>query len=418
MNSKRSSRRQFLQRAAAAGLAAGAAGSASAQSRGAAAKPETKPMLAEASRFPVSGLEVSKRIDHITYYTPIQDSAGIITPAPLHFMQTHASEIPDLDPKEHRLTIHGMVERPLSFTLDELKRLPSVSRIHFVECHGNGSPMRHSDHEKKGSGVPIQFVHGMTSCSEWTGVLLSVLLKEAGVKKEASWLVYEGGDPGKYTYTLPLAKAMDDVMVAYAQNGEPVRPAQGHPLRMLVPGWEGPFSVKWLKHIKVVDQPYFTWNEAMNHSIPRPDLGGKSRWHHFQMAPKSVITRPSSGHTLPGPGFYEITGLAWSGYGAVRRVEISVDGGKTWKDARLQAPILRMAHTRFNFDWNWDGQETLIQSRCTDDEGETQLSVGELYRNWGYTDYKSQDQTRAIHFNAIQPWRIAKDGSVHDAMFA
>src|SRR6516225_290657 len=303
MNSKRSSRRQFLQRAAAAGLAAGAAGSASAQSRGAAAKPEAKPMLAEASRFPVSGLEVSKRIDHITYYTPIQDSAGIITPAPLHFMQTHASEIPDLDPKEHRLTIHGMVERPLSFTLDELKRLPSVSRIHFVECHGNGSPARHSDHEQK----------------------------------EASWLVYEGGDPGKYTYTLPLAKAMDDVMVAYAQNGEPVRPAQGHPLRMLVPGWEGPFSVKWLKHIKVVDQPYFTWNESMNHSIPRPDLGGKSRWHHFQMAPKSVITRPSSGHTLPGPGFYEITGLAWSGYGSVRRVEISVDGGKTWKDARLQA---------------------------------------------------------------------------------
>ncbi|PYS26467.1 MAG: sulfite dehydrogenase [Acidobacteria bacterium] len=374
-------------------------------------------MLAEASRFPFSGLEVTKRIDHITYYTPIQDSAGIITPAPLHFMQTHASEIPDLDPKEHRLTIHGMVERPLSFTLDELKRLPSVSRIHFVECHGNGSPARHSDHEKKGSGVPIQFVHGMTSCSEWTGVLLSVLLKEAGVKKEASWLVYEGGDPGKYTYTLPLAKAMDDVMVAYAQNGEPVRPAQGHPLRMLVPGWEGPFSVKWLKHIKVVDQPYITWNEAMNHSIPRPDLGGKSRWHHFQMAPKSVITRPSSGHTLSGPGFYEITGLAWSGYGTVRRVEISIDGGKTWKDARLQAPILRMAHTRFNFDWNWDGQETLIQSRCTDDQGETQLSVAELYKNWGYTDYKSQDKTRAIHFNAIQPWRIAKDGSVYDAMF-
>src|SRR3989442_1097373 len=306
MNSKRSSRRQFLQRAAAAGLAAGAVGSASAQSRAVAAKPEAKPMLAEASRFPFSGLEVTKRIDHITYYTPIQDSAGIITPAPLHFMQTHASEIPDLDPKEHRLTIHGMVERPLSFTLDELKRLPSVSRIHFV---------------------------------------------------------------------------------------------------------------KWLKHIKVVDQPYITWNEAMNHSIPRPDLGGKSRWHHFQMAPKSVITRPSSGHTLSGPGFYEITGLAWSGYGTVRRVEISIDGGKTWKDARLQAPILRMAHTRFNFDWNWDGQETVIQSRCTDDQGETQLSVAELYKNWGYTDYKSQDKTRAIHFNAIQPWRIAKDGSVYDAMF-
>src|SRR5262249_26087521 len=198
MNSKRSSRRQFLQRAAAAGLAAGAVGSASAQSRGVAAKPEAKPMLAEASRFPFSGLEVTKRIDLITYYTPIQDSAGIITPAPLHFMQTHASEIPDLDPKEHRLTIHGMVERPLSFTLDELKRLPSVSRIHFVECHGNGSPARHGDHEKKGSGVPVQFVrsvptkHNAALCdipdllSRWQASMLPILTLSAVHLKSAN----------------------------------------------------------------------------------------------------------------------------------------------------------------------------------------------------------------------------------------
>ena len=416
MSSKQSGRRQFLQRAAVAGLAAGAANTANAQS-GTAAKPEGKPVHAEASRFPASGLVVYKSVGHITHYTPIQDSAGIITPASLHFMQTHDSEITDLDPKDHRLTIHGMVDRPLSFSLDDLKRLPAVSRIHFLECHGNGSPMRHGDHVKRG-GLPVQYVHGMTSCSEWTGPLLSTLLKEAGLKKEASWLVYEGGDPGKYTYTLPLAKAMDDVMVAYAQNGEPVRPAQGHPLRLVVPGWEGPFSVKWIKHIKVVDQPYMSWSEAMAHSVPRPDLGGKSRWHHFQMAAKSVITRPSSGNKLPGPGYYEITGLAWSGWGAVRKVEISTNGGKTWKEAKLQSPVLRMAHTRFNFDWNWDGEETLIQSRCTDDQGETQLSVAELYKNWGYTDYKSQEKSRAIHFNAIQPWRIAKDGSVHDAMFA
>src|SRR5215469_12629913 len=418
MDSKRSSRRQFLQRAAAAGLAAGAVGSASAQSRGVAAKLEAKPMLAEASRFPFSGLEVTKRIDHITYYTPIQDSAGIITPAPLHFMQTHASEIPDLDPKEHRLTIHGMVERPLSFTLDELKRLPSVSRIHFVECHGNGSPARHSDHEKKGSGVPIQFVHGMTSCSEWTGVLLSVLLKEAGVKKEASWLVYEGGDPGKYTYTLPLAKAMDDVMVAYAQNGEPVRPEQGYPLRLIVPGFEGPSNVKWLRHIKVVDQSYMTWNESMNHSIPRPDLGGKSRWYHFQMALKSVITRPSGGLTLPGKGFYEITGLAWSGAGLITKVEVSTDGARSWKEAKLQTPVLPKAHTRFNLDWVWDGEEAVIQSRCTDETGEVQPTLAELHKNWGITDSASQKTARAIHINAIQPWRITRDGSVLDAMFA
>jgi sulfane dehydrogenase subunit SoxC len=421
MDSNRSDRRRFLKHGAAlAAFAAGAEQSASGQSTGSEAKAKSAYVHGEPSRFAPDtspGLAVMKRIDHITYYTPIQDSAGIITPSSLHFMQTHAGEIPDLDPKQHRLTIHGMVDRPLSFSLDDLKRLPSVSRIHFLECHGNGSPMRHGDHEKKG-GQPIQYVHGMTSCSEWTGVLLSVLLKEAGLQKEASWLVYEGGDPGKYTYTLPLAKAMDDVMVAYAQNGEPVRPEQGHPVRMVVPGWEGPFSVKWLKHIKLVDQPYMTWNESMNHSIPRPDLGGKSRWYHFQMAPKSVITRPSSGHKLPGPGSYEITGLAWSGWGTVRKVEISTNGGKTWKEAKLQTPVLRMAHTRFNFDWNWDGEEALIQSRCTDDQGETQLSVAELYKNWGYTETTSQKNTRAIHFNAIQPWRVAKDGSVYDAMFA
>jgi len=278
--------------------------------------------------------------------------------------------------------------------------------------------MRHSDSDPK-EGLPIQYTHGMTSCSEWTGVPLSVLLKEAGLQRNASWLVYEGADAGKYTYTLPIAKAMDDVMVAYAQNGEPVRPEQGYPLRMLVPGWEGPFNVKWLSHIKVVDQPYMTWNEAMNHSIPRADLGGKSRWYHFQMAVKSVITRPSAGLKLPGPGFYEITGLAWSGLGAVRRVEVSTDGGRSWKDAKLQTPVLTKAHTRFNFDWNWDGQEAVIQSRCTDDQGEVQPSLAELNKNWGITEEShTQMKSRAIHINAIQPWRVARDGSVHDAMFS
>ena len=231
----------------------------------------------------------------MTYYTPLQDYAGIITPAPLHFMQQHSSEFPEIDAQQHRLTIHGLVDRPLSFTMDDLKRLPSVSRIHFLECHGNSSPAIHGAGDPN-MGLPVQYIHGMTSCSEWTGVPLSVLLNEAGVQKEASWLVSEGGDAGKFTHTLPLAKAMEDVIVAYGQNGEPLRVEQGYPIRLVVPGWEAPFSVKYLRHIKVVDQPYMAWNEGMNHSVSRPDLGGKARWYHFQLAPKSVITRPSGGH--------------------------------------------------------------------------------------------------------------------------
>jgi sulfane dehydrogenase subunit SoxC len=308
-----------------------------------------------------------------------------------------------------------MVDRPLSFTMDDLKSLPSVSRIHFVECHANGSPMTHVNNNSN-MGMPVQFLWGMTSCSEWTGVPLSVLLNEAGVQKEASWLVSEGADPGKFTHTLPLAKAMDDVIVAYGQNGEPVRPEQGFPIRMIVPGWEGPFNVKYLRHIKVVDQPYHTWNESMNHSVMREDLGGKSRWYHFEWAPKSVITRPSAGMKIPRPGYVEITGLAWSGGGKITKVDVSTDGGKTWKEAKLQAPVLPKAHTRFNFDWAWDGQEAMIQSRCEDEKGVVQPSRAELYKNWGIAE--TDKPARAIHFNAMQPWRVARDGSVHDAMFS
>jgi sulfane dehydrogenase subunit SoxC len=353
----------------------------------------------------------------MTYYTPLQDSVGIITPASLHFMQTHAGRLPKIDPQQHRLTIHGMVDRPLTFTLDELKRLPSISRIYFLECHGNGSPVRHDEKDPK-AGLPVQVSHGMTSCSEWSGVPLSVLLREAGVQKGASWLISEGGDENKFTYTLPLAKAMDDVMVAYAQNGEPIRLEQGYPLRLLVPGFEAPSSVKWLRHIKVVDQPYMSWNESMSHSMPRADLGGKSRWYHFEMALKSVITRPSGGLKLPSRGYYEITGLAWSGAGAIRKVEVSTDGGRSWKEAKLQTPVLPKAHTRFRLDWRWDGEEAVLQSRCTDDQGEVQPSLAELMKNWGVTDLTSQQNSRAVHFNAIQPWRVDRDGSVYDAMFS
>jgi sulfane dehydrogenase subunit SoxC len=267
-------------------------------------------------------------------------------------------------------------------------------------------------------GLPVQFIHGMASCSEWTGVPLSVLLNAVGVQKGASWLVYEGADPGKFSHTMPLAKAMDDVIVAYGQNGEPVRVEQGYPIRMIVPGWEGPFSVKYLSHIKLVDQPYHTWNESMNHSVMRADIGGKARWYHFEWGPKSVITRPSAGLATLRPGYVEITGLAWSGGGVVRRVDVSTDGGQSWKEAKLQAPVLPKAHTRFNFDWDWNGEEAVIMSRTTDERGEVQPSRAELYKNWGIVGEEAQKPARAIHFNAMQPWKVARDGSVHDAMYS
>ena len=367
-------------------------------------------------RLPTSG---TLGMGHADYYTPLQDSVGIITPNPLHFTQSH-SEMPDIDPKQYRLSIHGMVDRPLSFSLDDLKRLPSESHIYFLECVGNSSPGIARHNVKGPMRGTVQGLHGNTSCSEWTGVRLSLLLKETGMQKGASWLVSEGWDAAKYSYTLPLTKALDDVMVVYGQNGEAVRPEQGYPVRLFVPGWEAPYSVKWLRQIKVVDQPYMTWDESIHHSSPNiAYLGGKARWYDFAMPPKSVITRPSGGQVLPAPGFYEITGLAWSGGGMVRRVEVSTDGGRTWKDARLQEPVLRMAHTRFSMDWTWDGNEVVLQSRCTDQRGEIQPSVEELDKDWTLSGNERIQATSFInHFNAIQPWRVERDGSVHDAMFS
>ena len=415
MESNISDRRRFLKQAAAlAGVSAGAGASAEWAAHGQSAKAEVAKDAQDHRELSRRGARMS--VDHITYYTPLQDYAGIITPASLHFVQYHASHFPEIDPQQHRLTIHGMVDRPLSFSLDDLKRLPSVSRIHFLECHGNSSPMIHNAGNPN-MGLPVQFVHGMTSCSEWAGVPLSVLLNEAGVKKEGTWLVSEGNDPGKFSHTLPIQKAMDDVIVAYGQNGEPLRREQGYPIRLVVPGWEAPFSIKYLSHIKVVDQPYHTWNESMNHSMLRPDIGGKARWYHFQFGPKSIITRPSAGLKIPGRGYVEVTGLAWSGGGVVKKVDVSTDGGRSWKEAKLQTPVHSRAHTRFTFDWAWDGQEAVLLSRCTDELDEVQPSREELYGNWGFTGAESQKPARAIHFNAMQPWRVARDGSVHDAMY-
>ncbi len=322
--------------------------------------------------------------------TPLQDSVGVITPSALHYIgTTRGSFVPDIDPAEHRLMIHGMVDRPLIFTMEELKRLPSVTRLHFIECAGNRSRRQQKT---------VQETHGMTSCAEWTGVLMSTLLEEAGVQDGGTWIVAEGVEEVKGASSLPMAKAMDDMLVAYAMNGEAVRPQQGFPLRLVVPGFEGILSVKWLRRVKVVDRFYMTYND---YGHLRQDPEGAALG--YQIGPKSVITFPSGGQQLPGRGFYEVSGLTWSGGGAVRRVEVSTDDGQTWMDAELRGTAHRMAHTRFTFNWTWDGTEAVFMSRCTDELGQIQ------------PDRRVIGRVRGLD-NSIQPWRIASNGSVRNAI--
>src|SRR5438552_3648893 len=397
-------RRRFLTR----GIALGAtlsAGSAQAQSP---APDDPSKVLGgpmrpygERSRFEQSVREkgaLSRTDEAGATRTPLGDVFGIITPSALHF-QVQRGGVPDIDPGKHRLLIHGMVDRPVVLTMEEIKRLPSNSRILFLECQGNTQREWRAP-----TGKTVQQTHGVMGCSEWTGVSLSVLLREVGVRKGASWIIAEGADATGNERSLPMTKAMDDVLVAYGQNGAAPYPENGYPLRLIVPGWTGNISVKWLRRLKVVDRPYLTRMDGVGQPTLMPD--GKARQLQFVMEAKSVITFPSGGQQLPGPGFYEVTGLAWSGRGLVRRVEVSIDGGRTWRQAQLQAPVLRFAHTRFRLDWRWDGSEAVLQSRCIDETGYVQPTLRELVRVRGLESHYFN--------NAIQSWKVAVDGSVHN----
>jgi len=330
--------------------------------------------------------------------TPLQDLNGMITPSSLHF-ERHHSGVPAIDPARHELLIHGLVDRPLIFSIDELKRLPSVSRIYFLECSGNS-----------GTGwrpvlqPSVQAGHGLTSCSNWTGVPLAVLFKEVGVQPAGRWFMAEGADACKMVRSVPIEKAWDDALIAYGQNGEALRPEQGYPIRLLLPGWEGNSSVKWVRRIKVVDTPVMARDETSKYTDLMPD--GRARQFTFLMEAKSLITRPSAGQKLGAAGFYEISGIAWSGSGQITRVEVTTDGGATWADAELQAPVLSKAHTRFTLPWNWNGQETMIAARCTDESGFLQPTRQELVAVRGLNSN--------YHCNAIQPWKIQADGTVVD----
>jgi len=330
--------------------------------------------------------------------TPLQDLDGIITPNGL-FYERHHGGVPTIDPAQHRLMVHGLVDRPLIFTVEDIRRFPSVSRIHFLECSGNPT-------YKKPFGKTASDLVGLLSCAEWTGVSLKLVLQEAGLQPQAKWVVAEGADAAALTRSIPIEKCMDDALLVYSQNGERLRPQQGYPLRLLLPGFEGNMNVKWLRRLHVTAEPVYSREETSKYTDLMPD--GTAREFTFVMEAKSIITRPSGGQRLTARGFQEITGIAWSGRGKIAKVEVSVDDGRTWQEAQLQEPILTRALTRFRLPWQWDGQAAVIQSRATDETGYVQPMLAELTAVRGDNSF--------YHNNAIWPWRISTDGEVSNAL--
>lgn len=330
-------------------------------------------------------------------YTPLQELTGTITPSDLHFERHHAG-IPLLDPERHTLTIHGMVDRPLTFTVADIRRFPQVVRTYFIECAGNG---RAAYYAPKPDMTP-QRVAGMVSTSEWTGVPLATLFREAGVRPAAKWFLAEGGDACLLSRSVPVEKALDDALIVWAQNGEALRPAQGYPLRLLLPGWEGNISVKWLRRLELGAGPWMTRWETSKYTDPLPD--GRARIFSFELDAKSVITSPATPGTLPARGWHPISGLAWSGRGKITRVEVSTDGSTTWRDANLVGPSLAKSTVRFEHMWNWQGEEAVLLSRATDEAGFVQPTRSALVAARGIgTDY---------HFNPILGWKVERSGLV------
>ena len=329
--------------------------------------------------------------------TPLHRLNGTITPNGLHFERSH-SGIPDIDPDAHRFLIHGLIKRPLVFTLETLSRYPVESRIAFIECGGNGNQL----YQKDAAPLNVQALHGLVSCAEWTGVPLSTLLDEAGVDPAAKWILAEGADAAGMSRSVPLAKAMDDALIALYQNGERIRPSNGYPMRLLLPGYEGNMQVKWLRRIKLTEGPTMTKDETSKYTILSPD--GKALQFVFPIEAKSVITQPSPGLTMKEPGLYEISGLAWSGYGKIAGVDVSADGGKTWAPAALEQPVLSKALTRFRIPWRWQGGPAVLQSRASDDTGYVQPTRAQLIARRG-------DKT-IYHFNGITSWGVAESGEI------
>ncbi len=329
-------------------------------------------------------------------FTPLAELDGIITPSGLVFERYHAG-VPQINPEDYRLMLHGMVKNPLIFTLDDLRRFPSTSVINFLECPANGGM------EWRGAQMDaLQFTHGMISCCEWTGVLLSTLLEEVGVKPEAKWILAEGSDGAHMSRSIPMEKALDDTLIVYAQNGEPLRPEQGYPVRIFNPGWEGNTSVKWLRRLEVGDKPWYHREETSKYTDLLAD--GRARKFSYVQEGNSVVTFPCPEKPLKQKGRYEIEGLAWSGRGKIKAVDVSFDGGINWQRAKLKGLVLPKALTRFSLEWEWDGSPALIQSRSTDETGYVQPTYAQLR--------EARGSSSIYHKNAIHTWRLHADGTV------
>ena len=411
------SRRRFLQQGAMIGgatIASGLAGSAGAADPGSKNLPPNVPEWMKVPGDPMGSQpygvpspferDVVKNISKsLPQYlsasgrAPLQDLDGIITPNGLFYERHHAG-VPTIDPAQHRLMLHGLVERPMIFTVDNIKRFPSVSRIHFLECSGNPG-------YKKPYGRTASDLVGLLSCAEWTGVSMKLVLQEAGLRPGARWVVAEGADAAAMTRSIPIEKCLDDAMIVYSQNGERLRPQQGYPLRLILPGFEGNMNIKWLRRLHVTAEPAFSRDETSKYTDLMPD--GTAREFSFVMEAKSIILRPSGGQRLASTGFHEITGIAWSGRGTIRRVDVSVDDGRNWREAQLQEPILTRALTRFRLPWHWDGKPAVIQSRATDETGYVQPTLAELIAERGDNFF--------YHNNAMWPWRISASGEVSNA---
>jgi sulfane dehydrogenase subunit SoxC len=359
--------------------------------------------FAELSRIPEStaGKRNVAAADAINSKTPLQSLVGTITPSDLHYERSHAG-VPDLDPAKHRLLIHGMAARPTVLRVADLRAMPSFSRIMFLECSGNGW----ENWKAADPSLTVQNMYGMLSTHEWTGVPLRALLDMVGRTADARWMLAEGGDGSGMARSIPLTdEILDESMVAYAQNGESLRPAHGFPLRLLVPGFEGNMSVKWLRRLKLGDQPFMTRWETARYTGLMPD--GRARQFHLRQDVNSVITNPS-GMMHIEPGYHRVSGIAWSGHGKIEKVEFSADGGLTWRRAQLNAPVLAKAQTRFEVDWEWDGSPAKILSRSTDEKGNIQPDrktlVGELGTN------------AVFHYNAQQTWAVDRQGRVTNVL--
>lgn len=332
--------------------------------------------------------------------TPLHQQHGTVTPNGLIY-ERHHNGVPDINPDEHRFAIHGMVRQPLVFSMSDLMRYPSVSRFYFMECSGNGLT-----DWLKATSKTVQQTHGMLSCAQWTGVPVATLLDEAGVLPGAQWALAEGADGSAHARSIPMKKMLEDALLVYAANGEMLRPENGYPLRLFIPGWEGNVSIKWLRRIKLGDQPWHIRSETARYTDPMPD--GKWRQFSFEMEAKSVITSPSGAMNIR-PGEMDILGFAWSGRGKVRAVDVTTDGGRTWREAVLEEPVLDKCLTRFRLRWKWDGAPTAIASRVIDSTGYVQPTVDEIKKVRAITGFVQ-------HHNGIFPWSIASTGEVKNAI--